>query len=168
MARNSSNLRNAGGSFYQGWPPYWHLINKVCVWAWDKIRNGWTETRRLRFLVSSQMTQNWSCTLPPQKKGKRRCLLPIVKSQNLIDRVINRVGAFEFYKKVPAKVQRNEWKKKGTEIYIAMCNQKRTRGDTIYFKKELKTFDSQLSPRYCHLVQLTNRLNVGDIKVVCR
>ena len=105
---------------------------------------------------------------PPQKKGKRRCLLPIVKSQNLIDRVINRVGAFEFYKKVPAKVQRNEWKNKGTEIYIAMCNQKRTRGDTIYFKKELKTFDSQLSPRYCHLVQLTNRLNVGDIKVVCR
>lgn len=28
------------------------------------------------------------------KKGKRRSLLPTVKSQNLIDRVINRVGLF--------------------------------------------------------------------------
>lgn len=54
------------------------------------------------------------------------------------DRVINRVGAFEFYKKVPAKGQRNEWKNKGTEIYIAMCNQKITRSVTIYLKKTQK------------------------------
>lgn len=42
------------------------------------------------------------------KKRQNKSLLSIVKSKNLIDKVINRLGDFDFYKKILAKVQRNE------------------------------------------------------------
>lgn len=57
-----------------------------------------------------------------------------MKSKKWTDQVIRRQGAFDFYKKIIAKVQKNEWKNKGTKIYIAMCNQKRTLSVTVYLK----------------------------------
>lgn len=39
-------------------------------------------------------------------------------------------------------------KNKGVEVYVVMCNQERTLVCDGGFKKYLKTFDSQLSPKY--------------------
>lgn len=47
------------------------------------------------------------CPPPPPKKRQRKMPTSYCEKPKF-DRVINRVGAFEFYKKVPAKGQRNE------------------------------------------------------------
>lgn len=70
-----------------------------------------------------------------QKKGKIRFPTSYHEKQKM-DRPSHSQtrGFFDFYKKIIAKVQKNEWKNKGTKIYIAMCNQKRTLSVTVYLK----------------------------------